>query len=131
MLSQSQATTMLKAMTAATVDPTLSDDEIGVLLLRAAVMDTAGLAPSDDDWTPTYSPVFLNASAAEGWRWKAGRITDRKTGNKGDDSFAPEQQRQHMIDLAADYQKRVQGSERTFVRDSARDAATISGAVFN
>lgn len=129
MLTLLQATAQLRGMCAADVEPALSEDDITALLSRAAVADQEGNAPADEDWVPTYSLIMLNASAAEGWRWKAGRITDRKTGNKGDDSFAPEQQRQHMLDLAADYQKRVQGSERVYTRESAR--TVIGGQVFN
>ena len=62
----------LKRMTAWDVDPTLSDDDLDGLLAACAMQDTAGLAPTDDDWTPTYD---LNAAAAAGWLAKAGRAS--------------------------------------------------------
>src|SRR5258706_5204534 len=59
----------LKQMTAWDAEPTLSDDDLNGLRAGAAMQDAAGLAPDDEDWTPTYD---LNAAAAEAWMVKAG-----------------------------------------------------------
>lgn len=127
MLTQSQALEQLRGMTAATVEPVLSDTDLIALLGRAAVPDAGGSLPGDAGWTPTYSPVFLNAAAAEGWRWKAGRLTHAKSGNKGDDSFQPELQRADMLALAEDYQRRVSGTQQVQPFGRLRDDA-ITGA---
>lgn len=131
MLTLAQATVQLKSMVAWQVEPRLSEDDITVLLLRAAVLDVDGLRPSDDGWTATYSPVLLNAAAAEGWRWKAGRLTADKSGNKGEQSFSPELQRADMLKLAEDYQKRVIGAsvQQPFAR--LRGDAVITGGIVN
>jgi hypothetical protein len=60
----------LKQMTAWSADPTLSEDDLNELLVAAALEDAAGLAPLNEEWTPTYD---LNAAAVAGWLIKAGR----------------------------------------------------------
>ena len=60
----------LKQMTAWDSDPTLSEDDLNNLLGGAALEDAAGLAPLNEEWTPTYD---LNAAAVAGWLTKAGR----------------------------------------------------------
>lgn len=131
MLTAAQASLQLKGMVAWATEPKLSEDDIAALLTRAAVVDEGGRAPSDVEWTPTYSPVFLNASAAEGWRWKAGRLTADKNGTKGENSFDAKAQRDSMLEMARDYQSRVQGSHRTQPFRELRDADLISGTVVN
>ena len=60
----------LKQMTAWDAYPTLAEDELNDLLGSAAVGDSLGRIPSDEDWSPTYD---LNTAAAEAWLIKAGR----------------------------------------------------------
>ncbi len=60
-------------MTAWNIAPALLDAEIDDLLIQFSLVDSAGLAPLHEEWTPTYD---LNASAASGWLIKAGRATD-------------------------------------------------------
>lgn len=48
----------------------LTSEDLTDLLAIAARADTAGLAPSDPEWEPTWD---LNYAASEGWRRKAGR----------------------------------------------------------
>ncbi len=60
----------LKEMTAWDIDPALTEDELGDLLAGAALADTAGLAPLNEEWTPTYD---LNTAAAQAWLVKAAR----------------------------------------------------------
>lgn len=60
----------LKQMTAWDTEPSLSEDELDELLSAAALEDAAGLAPLNEEWTPTYD---LNAAAVAGWLIKAGR----------------------------------------------------------
>ena len=60
----------LKQMTAWDAEPTLTEDELTDLLSQAALEDGAGLAPLNEEWTPTYD---LNAAAVAGWLIKAGR----------------------------------------------------------
>jgi len=52
------------------VEPVLSEDDLGELLAAVALQDANGLAPLNEEWTPTYD---LNAAAVAGWLIKAGR----------------------------------------------------------
>ena len=60
----------LKQLTAWDVEPTLTEDELGDILAYASLEDAAGLAPLNEEWTPTYD---LNAAAAQAWLIKAAR----------------------------------------------------------
>jgi hypothetical protein len=69
----------LKQLTAWDAAPTLTEDELEELLASAALEDVNGLAPLNEEWTPTYD---LNAAAAQGWLIKAARaaaIVDEPT----------------------------------------------------
>jgi hypothetical protein len=72
-MPDSEALTQLKRMTAWEKDPTLSSDELDALLEAFAKTDADGIAPGEEDWTPTYN---LKAAAAEGWRWKAAKASE-------------------------------------------------------
>jgi len=58
-------------MTAWDNEPTLTEDDLGELLAAAALQDINGLAPANEEWTPTYD---LNAAAVAGWLIKAARV---------------------------------------------------------
>ena len=60
----------LKQMTAWDIEPTLTEDDLDELLAAAALQDIHGLAPANEEWTPTYD---LNGAAVAGWLTKAGR----------------------------------------------------------
>ena len=62
----------LKRIIAWDSDPTLSETEIDGLLAGASLTDRGGLAPSSEEWTPTYD---LNAAAMAGWLTKAARAS--------------------------------------------------------
>jgi hypothetical protein len=69
----------LKLMTAWDTDPALTEDELDGALAGAALQDSNGLAPTHEEWTPTYD---LNAAAAASWLIKAARaaaIVDEPT----------------------------------------------------
>ncbi|MEQ1604561.1 MAG: hypothetical protein ABL999_06805 [Pyrinomonadaceae bacterium] len=60
----------LKQLTAWDAVPALTVDDLDELLAAASIEDANGLAPINEEWTPTYD---LNAAAAQGWLIKAGR----------------------------------------------------------
>lgn len=60
----------LKQLTAWDAEPTLTEDELNELLAATALEDANGLAPLNEEWTPTYD---LNAAASQGWLIKAAR----------------------------------------------------------
>lgn len=65
-----EAIDKLKLMTAWETEPALTVDELNDALAAAALEDASGLAPSHEEWTPTYD---LNAAAAASWLIKAAR----------------------------------------------------------
>ena len=73
-MREAEARLRLQTMTAHDQDPTLTSAEIDLLLADAKRADSVGRAPTDVSWAPTYD---LNAAAAEGWRWKAGKAAHR------------------------------------------------------
>ncbi|HEV7701266.1 MAG TPA: hypothetical protein VGO43_13625 [Pyrinomonadaceae bacterium] len=72
-MADSVAKLTLKRMLAWASKPTLSDTEIDGLLTKFSKEDVDGLAPTAEDWTPTYD---LRRAAAEGWRWKMAAASD-------------------------------------------------------
>ncbi|MFT3743300.1 MAG: hypothetical protein QM785_03295 [Pyrinomonadaceae bacterium] len=60
----------LKQLTAWDAEPALTEDDLDELLVSASLEDANGLAPINEEWTPTYD---LNAAAVAGWLIKAGR----------------------------------------------------------
>ena len=71
-----EARARLERMVAASAVPALEPAEVDDLMLLAARNDSADMPPGDPDWAPTYA---LNAAAAEGWRWKAGKVAGAVT----------------------------------------------------
>lgn len=62
----------LKKLTAWDTAPALTEPELDELLAAAALADKNGLAPLQENWTPTYD---MNAAAASAWLMKAGRAS--------------------------------------------------------
>ena len=130
MLTQEQALAQLRGMVAWQIDPVLNDGEMDVLLTFAAVADALSRPPVDADWVPTYSVVMLNASAAEGWRWKAGKLTADKThSDDRGNSWSPEQRRRDMLALADDYQRRIVSAQP--VTGYLQNRHEVSGVLLN
>lgn len=94
------AETRLKAMTAADIEPLLSQDEIDALLTQFSLVDADGYAPSDTEWTPTYN---FRAAAAEGWRWKMGRVAHLVSSDLDGDRMSSNQVFEHCERMVAKY----------------------------
>jgi len=101
------AQTRLEAMTSASVDPTLTSAELVELLAMAARPDVDGLFPSDVDWTGTWDLAF---AAAEGWRWKAGKVSERFAASLDGAGLQRQQLHQHCLAMATRYDRRVVGT---------------------
>ncbi|HVM28480.1 MAG TPA: hypothetical protein VM433_12535 [Mycobacteriales bacterium] len=96
-MTRDEALKRLAAMTAATSRPVLSDEDLGALLDQYAVVDPEGRAPQDDGWTGAW---LLNPAAAEGWRWKAGRVA-------GDFTFSADDARYDKGSVLANCERMV------------------------
>lgn len=99
-MPDSPAQTRLKGMTAAATTPALSDDEIDELLVQFAKVDKDGLAPDDEDWTPTYN---YRAAAAEGWRRKAGKASELQSTDLDGDRMSANQVFDHCREMIKVY----------------------------
>lgn len=106
-MTEAEAQARLKRMVAYDVDPVLSGDEIADLLNLARREDGEGLAPSDDDWEPTFD---LDYAAAEGWRWKAGRTVPRYGVTLDTESLQRQQVYAHCISQADRFARKLVGT---------------------
>lgn len=106
-MTESEAQALLEKMVAATSVPTLDAIEVGQLLDRARRADSSGLAPSDANWTPTWN---LDAAAAEGWRWKAGKVAGAYTFGDAGATFSRSDMVKACMDMAKTYSSRGAGT---------------------
>ncbi len=103
-MTPEQALTRLTTMTAADKDPVLTELELDELVLMARRADSDGLIITDADWTPTYD---LNAAAAEGWRWKAGKAASDVTFTTDGQSVSMSHLIEHCERMARSYARRT------------------------
>lgn len=102
-MDETQARTRLMMMVQAESEPSLSPPELDELLALAKRADAEGLAPDDDDWTPTWD---LNSAAAEGWRWKAGKAAPRYGVTLGTETLNRQQMYAHCLLQANAYARK-------------------------
>lgn len=119
-MTEDDALTRIKAMTAWDTDPSLSLAEVTTLRNMSRIEDRWGVWPLNTDgtlntsWEPTYN---LNIGAAEGWRWKAARAESIASGavtsiRVGDVSKTYSSAAERFMDKANTYAKKVSGSVR-------------------
>lgn len=106
-MTEAEARARLERMVAHDVDPVLSSAEVDDLMEIAKREDSEGLAPSDDDWEPTFD---LIPAAAEGWRWKAGKASPRFGVTLNTEALQRQQVYAHCIAQADIYARRILGS---------------------
>lgn len=112
----------LTVMVAATTDPVLGDSDLDALVAFAARPDPTGRGPNDAGWDPTYA---LGAGAAEGWRWKAGRVTGR-VDIQGDDTRLDRSQLfGHCMRMAERYDRQAWATVPLAAPTGARDAVAV------
>lgn len=99
-LSQVQAYTRLRSMTAADAAPALTEGEMADLLELCKVTDADGLDPDDTGWEPTWE---LPVGAAEGWRWKAAKVAGDFAFSAEGASFHREQAVQQCLTMVDRY----------------------------
>ena len=106
-MDEAQARARLERMVAHDVEPTLSAGEVDDLFEQAKRVDSDGLIPSDNDWVPTFD---LNAAAAEGWSWKAGKVAPRYGVNLDGAVLQRQQLYAHCRAQAAHYASKIVGT---------------------
>lgn len=106
-MTDAEARELLESMTAWDSVPTLTDEQMDLLVVRARRADPDGLLPSDTGWAGTYD---LNAAAAEGWRWKAAKVAGDFTFASDGQQFNRADMAKACMDMARTYRDRVVGS---------------------
>lgn len=100
-MDDATALARLERMTQAATYPALASEELLELLELARRHDTAGVAPNAPGWAGVYD---LNAAAAEGWRWKAGKVAGDESVNADGASFAADTYK-GCLAMAAQYDR--------------------------
>ena len=109
LMDSNTALIRLKSMTAWDQIPALTPEEITDLLDYAKRIDPAGIAPTSTDWTATFD---LNSAAAEGWRWKAAKVSGKFAFTTSGQAFSRDQMSAMCLLMADRYQARVLVSVR-------------------
>ena len=91
----------LRRMVAAATRPQLTDEEITDLLVIAERADSLGTFSTDPEWVNTYD---LNAAAAEGWRWKAAKVSGDYDAGQDGGQYSRSQVHTHCLKMAAYYE---------------------------
>ncbi len=78
-----------------------------MLLDSSRVVDATGLAPTAAGYKLTWD---LNRAAAEGWRWKAGKVAGAFDFNADGASFNRSQVLTQCEKMVVQYQRRIGGS---------------------
>lgn len=115
-MDKQTALARLKAMVAYDSAPTLSVDELDTLLTMYKTVDSAGLAPTEDDYVETWD---LNRAAAEGWRWKAGKMAAAYDFQADGASYNRSQIVAMCEKMAAQYARKSAGSIPVFAAIAA------------
>ena len=90
----------LKRMTAWASEPTLSSDDLELLLDQFSTQDVNGVSPGGVDWIPTYN---LRSAAAEGWRWKAAKASELQSTDLDGDRMSANQIFDHCQKMIKTY----------------------------
>lgn len=106
-MTEAEAQARLERMTDAASEPVLTADDIEDCLAMSKLVDSSGLAPFDENWTPTFD---LNRGAVEGWRRKAGKLAMRFDFSTDGQSFSRSQAVAHCERMAEQYRRRIVSS---------------------
>lgn len=103
-MTYAEAAELLERMCAADTDPALTYEDIEALLKLFRTPDRFGVGPNQRGWEPSWD---LNAAAAEGWRWKAGRCADRFAFSADGATYNRNQVAEHCLAQAKIYSARA------------------------
>ena len=106
-MTEAEALARLGRMTDSATDPALTAADLADCLAMSKLVDSDGLAPTDDDWTPTFD---LNRGAAEGWRRKAGKAAGRFDFQTDGQRFDRSQIVAHCQSQADYYRRKIHGT---------------------
>lgn len=101
-MDEAEAQARIEIMTAWEAVPALTSAEVVDLVEIARRPDEFGLLPSDTGWTETWD---LNAAAATGWRWKAGKVAGAYTFSSDGQSFSRSEMHAMCLEMARQYRR--------------------------
>jgi hypothetical protein len=122
----------VKIQISADVEPILSDDQVRHCLTFAAVADSSGLYPDEEDYTPTYSTMSLNLAYGRACRLKAmklGEAADYSDANGN--SHRPQDRRQFFLDMARDYESKAVSIAQTRTNRYAEPFGVLDTVIAN
>lgn len=90
----------LKLKTAASSEPTLSDDELTTILGGCQIEDSFGVAPSDLDWAGAWD---ISLAARQAWQLKAGKVAGNPTYSADGASYQLSDIYTHCMAMAATF----------------------------
>lgn len=106
-MTEAEALERLESMVAYDAEPALTEAQLDDLLLMSKREDTEGRAPTHEEWEPTFD---LDAAAAEGWRWKAGKAVPRFGVSIDGDTLHRQHIYLHCLRQAEHYAKKIVGT---------------------
>lgn len=118
-MNRATAKARLGNMVASTSRPVLSDPDLEILVDLARRQDSEGRWPADTGYNGEDATYDLNAAAAEGWGWKAGRVAGDFTFSADGASYSKADVLAHCQEREAFYRSRVRGSA-----DTGKDTGT-------
>jgi hypothetical protein len=85
-------------------DPTLSSEDVDVLVSMAKRLDDNGINPSEETWTPTWN---VNYAIAQGWLLKSSRLAPHYLFMSGGKMFSRNQYFDHCMKLYHKFMSRA------------------------
>lgn len=111
-MNRASALARLTNMVAASSRPVLSSDDLTALLDLHRVPDADGLLVNEAGYTDTWDADCLNGAAAEGWRWKAGRVAGDFDFSADGASYSKGEVMAKCLEMEAHYLARQSGSSQ-------------------
>lgn len=99
-MDKAGARALLSNYVAATARPALSLADLDGLLDLSLIPDPDGRLVTDEGYVPTWD---LNGAAAEGWRWKAGRVAGDFSFSADNASYSKADTMAHCLAMANTY----------------------------
>lgn len=88
-------------------DPVLSPAQVEAAISEAVTADDADLAPTDEEWTPTYSRLGVWRAITRGWEMKAGNAAGRFDFTTDGQQFRRSQVADHCDAMATKYRNKL------------------------
>ena len=106
-MDEATALALVTAHTQASIDPTLSAEELALLVDEMKGIDVDGKAPADEGWTPTYDRAALPSAVVQGWEMKAAKAVPEISYTSDGSQFSNSDVHKHCLAQADRWRRRV------------------------